>query len=122
MSRTGWRIAFITGFGLQSLVLYWPNPPGVGATGIPLDKIVHIAIFAAVAALGVRAGLPRAPVGALLAVQAICSELLQAWLVPGRGGDLGDLLADAVGIGVGILIGWRWARWAEARPAPGPGR
>ena len=124
MSPTAWRLAFIAGFALQCVVLYWPSPPGVG-TEIPLDKAVHFAIFAAVAALGVRAGLSRLLVGALLALQAIASEALQSLVIPGRGGDLGDLLADVVGIAVGLLIGWRWllrAGPAAATAQPQPGR
>jgi hypothetical protein len=40
---------------VQLVVLYLPTAPGP-PTGLPLDKVVHFAVFFAVAALGIRAG------------------------------------------------------------------
>lgn len=107
MSRNRWQAAFVVAFIGQCLALYWPRTPTV-SPGLPSDKIVHVLLFAVVAAIGVRAGLPRAWVIGLLLSQAVLSELIQEWFLSGRGGDVRDLAADALGIAIGILAGRAW--------------
>lgn len=102
------RIAFALALAVQCWALYVPRPPTV-ESGLPLDKVVHLALFAVVTWLGVRAGWRW--VVPLMIVQAAVSELVQLLLLPNRGGDWWDLLADVAGIGLG------WALASLPRPA-----
>lgn len=102
-SRRPWQIGFAIGVLAQLWALYWPRPPSVD-TGLPLDKVVHFALFAAVTYAGVRAGLPRWLVGALMLAQAVLSEAIQHFLLDRRGGDLWDLVADVAGITVALWV------------------
>ncbi len=107
MSLPLWRAAFALSLAGQCIALYWPRTPSIGS-GLPLDKVVHVALFAGVAALGTRAGLRMRWLVLLLSLQAVVSEVVQGWLLPGRGTEAADLLADAVGIAAGLLIGRWW--------------
>lgn len=92
---------------LQTALLYWPRITGPEG-GLPVDKVAHLATFAGVAALGVWAGVPVRWVVLILVGQAVVSELVQAFLLEGRGGDPWDLVADLAGIVVGIVAAARW--------------
>jgi hypothetical protein len=74
-------------------------PPGV-------DKLVHGALFAALALTGCWAGIGVGVLGALLVVYAALSELIQDLI--GRDAALGDWVADVVGLLLGLLV-WRLA-------------
>jgi len=93
------RLAFVIAVVVQCWALYVPRAPSV-ETGLPLDKLVHVALFAVVTWLGLRAGW-RWVLPAMVA-QAAISELVQLRLLPNRGGDWWDFAADLVG----IMIGW----------------
>lgn len=114
--RTTWLAAFWLSAALQCLALYSPRTPA-GPSGLPLDKIVHILLFAAVAAIGVMAGIPRRWLITGLLMQAMASELVQGALLDNRGADPWDFAADLVGIAVGLLIG----EWLVRRLAAAPG-
>jgi hypothetical protein len=91
---------------VQLAVLYWPQAPGGG--GLPyVDKVVHAAVFGAVAWAGCRAGVPHRVLVPLLATQALVSEVVQARLLAGRSGDPVDVVADLVGTGLGLLLAHR---------------
>lgn len=114
--RTGggsaWRVALAVAVVVHLVVLYAPRSPGTG--GLPMvDKVVHLAVFAAVAYTAVRAGLPWRPVLAALLAHAVVSELLQHVVLPGRSGDAYDAVADAAGAVLGTVAGSRALR----RPA-----
>lgn len=104
-----WRWALAAAVALQLAVLYWPTAPGV-PSGLPLDKLVHAAVFGLVALTGVRAGLPVRGVVAVLLAHAVVSEVLQHLVLPYRSGDPLDALADAVGVLVGASLAGRRAR------------
>lgn len=88
---------------IQLVVLYWPST-GVG-TGVPgLDKVVHVAVFGAVAVTAVRAGARPRLVLAVLVAHAAVSEAVQAMLLPGRSGDLLDVVADVAGAVAGVCV------------------
>ena len=70
-------------------------PPGV-------DKLVHGALFAALAASGRWAGCGAAPLGGLLVGYAVASELIQGLTPLARSASVADALADVVGIGLGL--------------------
>jgi hypothetical protein len=102
------RAAFAAAVIANFAVLYWPRAVSQG--GIPFaDKVVHVAIFAVVAATGRRAGVPLGWLVGLLAAQAVTSELVQHWFLVNRTGDPADVAADLVGVAVGVLLGRKLA-------------
>jgi VanZ family protein len=103
MSRRPWWIAFIVAALVQAWALYWPRPASV-ETGLPLDKVVHFALFFVVTYAGVRAGVARSLVAALMVGQALLSEAVQHLLLPQRSGDVWDLVADVAGITVALWV------------------
>ena len=103
-------------FGVALLVQVWalyvPSAPSVD-TGLPLDKVVHAALFALVTWLGLRLGY-RWIIPAMIA-QAALSELVQWWFLPQRSGDIADLLADLLGVALAWAISSRPASFAPRR-------
>lgn len=90
---------------VQLIGLYSPSQPGPQSQ-LPLDKIAHFTMFAAVAVTALGVGWPARWVGPLLAAHAGLSEVVQAQLLPNRAGDPGDVVADLIGTAVGLLLGW----------------
>ena len=117
MSRNQWLYAFVASVLVQSAILYSPRSPGVPA-GFPWDKVVHLGIFAVVAAIGLRAGVPTGWLVAGLVAQAFASEFIQGWLLPHRSGDVRDVAADLAGVAVGLVLGVWWQRDAAAAGHP----
>lgn len=101
-----WSVAFAVALLAQCWALYTPNAPSGPDFGLPMDKVVHLLMFAAVAWLGVRAGIPPAWMGALMVVQAGISEVIQRSVMTTRSGDWWDFAADLVGIVIGITAGF----------------
>ncbi|MDN5751082.1 MAG: VanZ family protein [Pseudonocardia sp.] len=103
---TAWRaLPFVVAAMVSLAVLFTP------ASGVPSgfpgsDTLVHLAVFAALALTGRRAGLPHGALVTGLVAYAIGSEVLQGLLPIGRSADPRDALADAVG----IALGWALAR------------
>ncbi len=89
---------------LQFAVLYTPRAPAVDVGALPLDKLVHLAVFALPTYALIRAGLPVVAVVILMSAQAVGSELLQHVALANRSGDPGDLLADLVGVAVAVAL------------------
>ena len=98
------RGAFAVAVLVSLAVLFAPSgevpeaPPGV-------DKAVHLALFVALAVTGRWAGVRAIVLGGLLVTYAAVSEVLQAVTPLDRSGSWTDLLADVVGVAVG-LAGW----------------
>ena len=78
-------------------------PPGV-------DKVVHLALFAALAWTGRRANLPVPALAVGLVAYAVGSEVLQGLLPIGRSPDPLDAVADTIGVAVGLVAARRLAR------------
>jgi len=78
-------------------------PPGA-------DKFVHLALFAALAWTGRRAGLPVVALAVGLLAYAAGSELLQGVLALGRTPDPLDAVVDVVGAALGLVAARRPAR------------
>jgi hypothetical protein len=100
---------------LQLVVLYAPRAPAVVTSGLPLDKVGHAVVFALPTIALIAAGLPRGWVIGLMAVHAPVSELVQQQLLGARSGEVGDIVADLVGVGIGAWVsrpGGRLARGA----------
>ena len=100
-----WRVLLAA---LLIVVAWFAFTPGSGAPSLGIgDKIDHLLAFGALAtsaALSLRAG-GRQTMQTALALLAFGGfiELVQMQL-PTRSGDWADLLADAIGIGGGLLL------------------
>ena len=99
---------------LSGYVLFAPSAGG--SVSFPgADKLVHLALFALLAAttrwrFGQATGLLAA-----VAAYAVVSELVQGLVLAERSGDVRDVVADLLGAG----LGWWWAgrRLGDRAPA-----
>lgn len=87
------------------VVLFAPSGGGSGPPGS--DKVVHLLLFAALAATARWCFGALLPVLVAVAAYAPVSELVQALLLPGRSGDPLDVVADLVGVALGWTLGRR---------------
>jgi len=90
--------------------------PGADVPSAPpgTDKLVHGALFAALALSGRWAGITRGVLAGLLPLYAAGSELLQGIPALERDPSVGDWVADVVGIVLGLLL---WELVARRRAA-----
>jgi VanZ family protein len=97
----------------QLVVLYWPVVTVEGPVSWT-DKVVHLLVFA-VPTYAVGRALRSVRVAVLVfAVHAPISELVQHALLPGRSGDVWDVVLDLVGVAVGatvLVVRSRTRRW-----------
>ncbi len=82
---------------------------GLGLWDLVLRKLAHTAEFAVLGALLLRALRSEVP-GFVAGVAYAISDELHQHFVPGRRGAPLDVLIDAVGVGLGILVWRRFAR------------
>lgn len=103
LPRHARRLAYAS-LALNAYAVLTPSTPG-----LPLfphaDKLVHVAIFLLPALLGVLGRLPVPAWTGVLVAYAVLSEVVQATLLSTRSGSVADLLADVVGIALGITAG-----------------
>lgn len=85
--------------------LYTPGEPGAVEWFPNSDKVLHFLGFAIPTTLAVLIARRWWPV-AVFAAHAVISEIVQALWLPGRDGDLFDVLADLTG--VLAAFGTRW--------------
>jgi len=98
---------------LVSLVVLFAPQSATPSTLPPgTDKVIHMALFAALAWTGRRAGLPVVGLAIGLVTYAVGSEVLQGALPIGRSPDAVDAVVDTAGIAVGFIA----ARWSVAQP------
>lgn len=105
LSRTTWWVLFWLQVAAVTVLMLVPRPPSAVDTG--WDKLNHVLAFAGPCFAGLVALNPaRWRTGALLALALLAwgggLEMLQN-LLPPRSGDWADLLADAIGVGLGAL-------------------
>ena len=93
---------------LQVVVLYTPETGGPSVSIPHADKVVHALVFAAPVALaGLAKGAAWRVVALLSAVHAPVSEVIQHVALPSRSGDVWDVVADLVGVGLASAgVGW----------------
>ena len=83
-------------------------PSGPDGPGVPgLDKVVHAAIFLAVAGTARWRFGPTPVLLAAVVGYAVLSEVVQGALLSGRSGDPYDVVADLVGAAAGWLLAGR---------------
>jgi len=113
MSRPATRrhLALVTLVGLlvvQLVALYVPQSPGPPSPVPHGDKLVHALVFGApvlVAGLALRRWWRS--VTLVCAAHAPVSEVIQHVALSGRSGEVWDVVADLVGIGVALTgVGW----------------
>ena len=91
---------------LVSLAVLFAPADDVPAAPPGLDKVVHLVLFAALAASGRWAGIRARVLAALLLVYAAVSEVVQGLTPLERSASVADWVADAVGVLAGLLA---WA-------------
>ena len=101
-SRGAW-FALVVALAMHLVLLYRPGSPEPSEIELfpHLDKVAHLALFGVPAFLIRRVTTAWWPI-ILLAVHAPVSELVQYLWIPRRNGDPFDLLADGVGIALGV--------------------
>ena len=89
---------------LVSLVVLFAPGSDVPVAPAGVDKVVHFSVFAALAATGRWAGLPRGVLAGALVLYGAVSEPIQG--IPGLHRDpaVGDWLADVVGTLAGLAL------------------
>ncbi|HZG35009.1 MAG TPA: VanZ family protein [Gaiellaceae bacterium] len=86
---------------------------GLGTWDLVLRKIAHVAEYALLGALLLRAlGRPHVLTAVALGVAYAVSDEIHQSFVEGRRGSPVDVLIDAVGVALGVAA---WRRWAPAR-------
>lgn len=110
-ARRGWMLVLALLVVQVGVLAFSPDPPTAIDSG--WDKANHLLAFAALAFSAEAAFWPlparRWRNGAALMSYGVFIELVQT-LIPGRSGELPDLLADAAGIALGLLLAaalWR---------------
>jgi hypothetical protein len=98
---------------LVSLVVLFAPADDVPAAPPGVDKGVHLLLFAALAVTGRWAGARPLPLAVGLVVYAAGSEVLQAVTPLARSGSPADLLADVLGVVLGLAV---WVLGARLRP------
>ena len=88
---------------LSAVVLF--SPSGGGVSPFPgSDKLVHLGLFALLAATARWRFGGRPVVLAVLALYAVVSEVVQGVLMATRSGDPFDVVADLLGVALGWLL------------------
>lgn len=104
-------------FGIESV------PSSMGH--LNADKDVHAVLFAVPVALFILAGVRRSVTVALALVLAVASEFIQGAFLPHRSGDPWDVVADAAGIALALLVTalpalfTQFSRWASGQSSRG---
>ncbi len=108
--------AFALSAGLSLVLLF--SPQGVGEPVVAnADKVVHYLLFALLAGtVRWRFGGRERLLWAVFAY-AVASEVVQHVALPGRSGDVVDVLADVAGASLGWLVAHRRLRTRAPEPS-----
>lgn len=93
---------------LNSVLEPLPGPTAPSEPGF--DKVAHASSFAFVTAALALSGIKWRWVLSTQILHAIISEIIQAWFIPGRSGEISDAVMDMAGIALASLIVWSWRR------------
>jgi hypothetical protein len=100
---------------LVSLAVLFAPASDVPTAPAGVDKIVHLTLFAALAASGRWAGVGTRALAVVLLGYAAVSEVVQGLPALGRSMSPADWVADAVGVLVGLVL---WELASRRSPAP----
>lgn len=108
-----WRWAFFSFLGI--LLLSSIPPSGIPQSGVVgLDKGVHVGIYAIFGWCLEKSGGRLIPLWCLGVALAAFDEGYQH-TVSGRSAELGDWVADGLGLALGLGLGKLWARHEKTR-------
>jgi VanZ family protein len=117
-ARRAWAVAMAVTAALVAVKALSVSPQG---PAFAWDKANHVLAFAALAFCGLftfrATARPHFWVSFILLAFGVAIEIAQLY-VPGRWGDVEDVVADAVGIALGLLLANRTARWLDRRQRP----
>lgn len=116
--RLAARAAFVV-LLVASLVSFLTPADDLADPGVD-DKVAHALTFAVLALAGRVAGWRPLPLLAGLAAYAVVTEVLQHVLPIGRHGDVLDVVADLVGVLLGLALASVVARLAVRRGSLSP--
>jgi hypothetical protein len=100
---------------LVSLAVLFAPASDVPSAAAGVDKVVHLALFAALAASGRWAGIGAQALAVLLLVYAAASEVVQGLSALDRSMSAADWIADAAGVLLGLAL---WSLAARRSRAP----
>ncbi len=117
---TGWRrhllvAGLVIAVALHLYGLYRPGEPTASEWFPQSDKVLHFLGFAAPSTLAVLLFRHWWPI-VVFAGHAVVSEIVQAWWLPGRDGDVLDVVADLTGLLPALGLWW-WLRRDSQRRA-----
>ena len=115
-TRATWRRFAWLGTILVVAACYVPAPEVPGPDLPQADKLLHVVAFLGIGLAWRLAGLTARRVLLVGVMLILVTELGQAVLPTGRSADVFDGLADALGLGLGLLLAGWTHRWA-VRPA-----
>ncbi len=101
---------------LLSLAVLFAPASDVPSAPAGVDKLVHVALFAALAVSGRWAGISTRALAPLLIAYAAVSEVVQGLAVVDRSVSFADWVADVAGVVLGLVL---WAA-AARRSAQAP--
>jgi VanZ family protein len=101
LSRAAFAVAVVV-----SLAVLFAPVDDVPAAPAGVDKLVHLLLFLALAVTGRWAGVGVPSLAAGLLAYGAVSEVLQAVTALARSGSVADLVADVLGVLVGLGV-WR---------------
>ena len=104
MRSIAWRLCAWASTIVVVLLCLVPGDELKGASALDHDKALHALAFAFIGFAWRRSGLGRRRTLILGLVLALGTELAQAWFVHRRHGDPLDVLADVVGLCVGVFL------------------
>lgn len=110
------RTLAVLALAANAYALFDPDPGGP-ALFPHADKVIHTLIFWVPTALAVLGRWPVPWVAGGMLAYAAASEITQAALLPHRSGSWGDLLCDALGVGLGVMAGLRARHYVYAPDA-----
>lgn len=105
-SPSCWRMLFFSGLVITFFMgVIFPMPGGAAGAASDHDKLIHTAVFFALALIGTIGRFERRLIVGILVIHGSLIEILQG-LNPNRSADIHDFFADVLGITLAMAICW----------------